>query len=102
MVPLAIATVFLCFQSLLGTFLNALGKQHNTAANFIFAGLVQLILTWWGVGLPELRLGGFVLAYIAGGVLGTALCAWDLWDVTRPPGDAAALQDTESINGAVD
>ncbi|MCL1806502.1 MAG: oligosaccharide flippase family protein [Oscillospiraceae bacterium] len=82
MAPLAIATVFVCFESLLGTFLNALGKQHNTAANFIFAGAVQLILTWWLVALPELRLGGFVLAYIAGGVMGTALCGWDLWRFT--------------------
>jgi stage V sporulation protein B len=82
MVPLVAATVFLCFETLLGTFLNALGKQRNTAANFIFAGLVQLLLTWWGVGLPELRLGGFVLAYIAGGALGTALCAWDLRKAT--------------------
>jgi stage V sporulation protein B len=84
MVPLAIATVFLCFETLLGTFLNALGKQRQTAANFIFAGIVQLLLTWWGVGLPELRLGGFVLAYIAGGVLGTALCAWDLRAAVNP------------------
>jgi hypothetical protein len=35
------------------------------------------------VAIPELRLGGFVLAYIAGGVLGTALCAWDLWKTVR-------------------
>jgi stage V sporulation protein B len=83
MLPLAAATALLCFESLLGTFLNALGKQHNTAANFIFAGLLQLLLTWWGVGVPELRLGGFVLAYIAGGALGTALCAWDLHKAVR-------------------
>jgi stage V sporulation protein B len=83
MIPLAIATGFVCFEMLLGTFLNALGKQRQTAANFIFAGLVQLLLTWWGVGLPELRLGGFVLAYIAGGIMGTALCAWDLWVTVR-------------------
>ncbi|MDR0326120.1 MAG: oligosaccharide flippase family protein [Oscillospiraceae bacterium] len=83
MVPLAVATVFICFETLLGTFLNALGKQKDTAANFIFAGIVQLVLTWWGVGLSELRLGGFVLAYIAGGVMGSALCAWDLWQAVR-------------------
>lgn len=83
MVPLAVATIFVCFESLLGTFLNALGKQKNTAANFIFAGIVQLILTWWGVARPELRLGGFVLAYLVSDVLGTALCGYDLWKVTR-------------------
>ena len=85
MAPLAAATVFVCFETLLGTFLNALGKQRSTAANFIFAGMAQLLLTWWGVGLPQLRLGGFVLAYIAGGILGTALCAWDLWTAVRLP-----------------
>jgi stage V sporulation protein B len=86
MVPLAAATVFICFETLLGTFLNALGRQKHTAANFIAAGIVQLILTWWGVAVPELRLGGFVLAYIAGGVLGTALCAFDLWKEVRGKG----------------
>ena len=83
MAPLALATALACFESLLGTFLNALGKQNNTAANFIFAGIVQLLLTWWGVALPGLRLGGFVLAYIAGNTLGTALCAWDLRKAAR-------------------
>jgi stage V sporulation protein B len=83
MVPLAAATIFVCFESLLGTFLNALGKQNNTAANYVFAGIVQLILTWWGVGRPELRLGGFVLAYFVSDILGTALCARDLWVTVR-------------------
>jgi stage V sporulation protein B len=83
MVPLAAATVLVCFETLLGTFLNALGRQRDTAANFIFAGAVQLILTWWGVARPELRLGGFVLAYMAGAALGTFLCALDLWKATR-------------------
>jgi stage V sporulation protein B len=83
MVPLAVATVLVCFETLLGTFLNALGRQKDTAANFICAGAVQLILTWWGVAIPELRLGGFVMAYLAGAALGTVLCARDLWKAVR-------------------
>jgi stage V sporulation protein B len=83
MVPLAVATVLICFETLLGTFLNALGRQRDTAANFIFAGAVQLVLTWWGVARPELRLGGFVLAYMVGAAMGTFLCARDLWLATR-------------------
>ncbi len=83
MIPLAIATVFVGFESLLGAFLNGLGKQKNTAANYIFAGIVQLVLTYWGVSRPELRLGGFVLAYLISNMLGTALCGWDLWAEIR-------------------
>jgi stage V sporulation protein B len=83
MVPLAVATVLVCFETLLGTFLNALGRQRDTAANFICAGAVQLVLTWWGVARPELRLGGFVLAYMVGAALGTFLCARDLWKAVQ-------------------
>ena len=78
MIPLAIATVFVCFEQILGSFLNGLGAQRKTAVNFITAGLLQLALTWWGVAQPELRLYGYVLAYLAGNILGTALCALDL------------------------
>jgi len=83
MAPLTVATVFVCFESLLGSFLNALGLQRRTASNYIVAGVVQLALTWLGVARPELRLMGFVLAYIASNVLGTALCGFDLWRATR-------------------
>ncbi|MDR1692404.1 MAG: polysaccharide biosynthesis C-terminal domain-containing protein, partial [Oscillospiraceae bacterium] len=83
MAPLAVATVFVGLESLLGHFLNGLGKQKNTAANYITAGLVQLALTFWGVARPELRLGGFVLAYLIGNMLGTALCAYDLRQLTH-------------------
>ncbi len=90
MIPLAIATVFVGFESLLGAFLNGLGKQKNTAANYIFAGIVQLVLTYWGVSRPELRLGGFVLAYLVSNMLGTALCGWDLWQLTAKGKQLAA------------
>ena len=58
---------------------------YNIAFILIIAGLVQLLLTWWGVSRPELRLGGFVMAYMVSNMLGTALCGWDLRKTVRHP-----------------
>lgn len=78
MAPLAIATIFVCLEQVFGSFLNGLGKQKRTAANLIAAGIVQLAVTYWAVALPELRLMGFVWAYLIGNILGAILCGFDL------------------------
>ncbi len=70
---LVIATVFTSFEYVLSSLLNAMGKQKNAAGNLIAAGCVQLVLTWFLVSRPELRLLGFVYAYMIGNLLGGLL-----------------------------
>lgn len=78
MTPLVVATIFVCLEQVMGAMLNGLGRQQRTAVNLITAGIVQLVVTYWAVGMPELGLKGFVLAYILGNALGTGLCFFDL------------------------
>ncbi len=78
MEPLAVATLFSCFEYVLHSLLNGIGKQKAAAANMIAAGVLQLALTWLGVARPELRLMGYVWAYLAANVLGCFLNLRDL------------------------
>lgn len=78
MEPLALATMFSCFEYVLHSLLNGMGRQKNSAVNMITSGVVQLALTWIGVARPELRLMGYVLAYLIGNLLGSLLNLKDL------------------------
>lgn len=78
MEPLAVATMFGCFEYVLHSLLNGMGKQKAAAANMITAGAVQLALTWLGVARPELRLMGYVWAYLIANALGSLLNLRDL------------------------
>ncbi|MCL2082347.1 MAG: polysaccharide biosynthesis protein [Oscillospiraceae bacterium] len=83
MAPLAIATVFVCLEQILASFLNGLGRQKKAAADMIAAGVVQLVLTWFFVAHPGLRLMGFVWAYLVSNIMGASLCLWDMVKVLR-------------------
>lgn len=76
--PLAVGTLFACFQGIMGSLLSGIGEQKKTAANMIAAGLLQLALTWLATALPSLRIGGFVLAFGVASLTGAILCAVDL------------------------
>lgn len=78
MLPLAVGTVFGCYQGILGGLLSGMGMQRRTAINMVASGLVQLVLTWALAARPPLRVGGFVWAYIIASALGAALCALDV------------------------
>ncbi len=83
MVPLAIATVFVCYEYVLGSMLNGMGLQNKSAVNYITSGLLQLVLTWYLVAIPELRLFGYVLAYGIGNAVGAGLCLLDVMKFSR-------------------
>jgi len=71
MLPLAVGTLFSCWQSVLAGALNGLGKQRTAARNAIICDALQLAFTWatvarWG-------LAGYVTGYLVTCVLALAL-----------------------------
>jgi O-antigen/teichoic acid export membrane protein len=68
---LAITEIFSCFQYLMNSLLNGMGKQRLAAFNVLLTDAAQLAATWYLVAVPELRLTGFVAAF----AFSTALCA---------------------------
>ncbi|MDR0381614.1 MAG: oligosaccharide flippase family protein [Oscillospiraceae bacterium] len=85
--PLALGTVFACYHSILNSLLSALGLQTRAAASAVFAGLLQLVLTWLGVAQPRLGIGGFVYAFLIASALGALLSALDLRRFLRAHAD---------------
>lgn len=78
---LAVAEIFSCFQYITNSLLNGVGKQKNAAVNVLISDAIQLGLTWYLVAIPEVRLWGFVAAYLST----TALCAvLNLIEITKP------------------
>ncbi len=73
---LAITQIFGCFQYLMGSLLNGLGKQKQAAVNLLVSDAIQLALTWVLVAMPEWRLLGFVYAFLGTTALGAALNVW--------------------------
>jgi stage V sporulation protein B len=80
--PLMAATVLSGYQAVLGSLLSGMGLQSKTAANLVLAGVLQLLLTWVLVGIPELRLIGYVMASIASSAVGMLCCFLDLYKAT--------------------
>ena len=68
---LAVTQIFSCFQYLMNSLLNGMGGQRRAAANLLMSDAVQLLITWYAVAVPELRLTGFVAAYF----ITTVMCA---------------------------
>lgn len=99
--PLALGVVLTCFESVLAGCLNGLGKQTLAARNGLICGAIQLLLTWWRMGLPRVGLRGYVEALLVSTLLGVWLngralhraidlpCQWFHWLVA--PGLSALL-----------
>lgn len=99
--PLALGVVLTCFESVLAGCLNGLGKQTLAARNGLICGAIQLLLTWWRMGLPGVGLRGYVEALLVSTLLGVWLngralhrainlpCQWFHWLVA--PGLSALL-----------
>jgi stage V sporulation protein B len=80
MALLCLSFLFAAYQSVAGGVLNAVGLQRKAAANFICSGAVQLIITWFAVAHPDLRLLGVILAMCVSSLMGMTL---NLIDVRR-------------------
>lgn len=61
MLPLAVGTLFSCWQSVLAGALNGLGKQKTAARNAIVCDGIQLAFTWSAVA--EWGLAGYVTGF---------------------------------------
>ena len=75
---LALGMLLSCYMGIMGSLLSGLGEQKRTASNMILTGLIELALIWVLTAQPQLRMEGFVWAFIVASLVGAALCAWDL------------------------
>lgn len=71
--PLAVGVALSCYQSVLGSALNGLGKQSAAAGNMLLSDGVQLAFTWFLVGDPRIGLGGYVTGLWASALVGALL-----------------------------
>lgn len=78
MVPLVLGVTLTCFQSILGSALNGIGKQSAAAGNMLLSDGVQLVFTYVFVGMPEVGLEGYAWGLCASSLLGAALNWVDL------------------------
>ena len=78
MLPLAVGTLFSCWQSVLSGALNGLGHQACAARNAIVCDAVQLAFTWFTVA--NWGLAGYVAGFVCSCILGFCL---DLHSVCR-------------------
>ncbi|MGM9608196.1 MAG: polysaccharide biosynthesis C-terminal domain-containing protein [Oscillospiraceae bacterium] len=73
MLPLAVGVLLCCYQSVLSCALNGVGRQNAAARNSILCGAVQLLFTWFTVGIPGVGLKGYVAGFLVSSVLGLGL-----------------------------
>lgn len=71
--PLAVGVVFSCYQAVLSSALNGLGRQRAAARNMLLSDGVQLGFTYCLVGDPRIGLGGYVTGLWVSSLLGAAL-----------------------------
>jgi len=62
-----------CYQSVLSTALNGIGRQRASARNSLLCGAIQLAVTYVTVGRPEWGLKGYVAGFVSTSALGVLL-----------------------------
>ena len=84
--PLAVGVALSCYQAVLGSALNGLGKQSAAARNMLLSDAVQLAFTWFLVGDPRIGMAGYVTGLWVSSLVG----AWlNWWDIRRCSGTRA-------------
>lgn len=76
--PLAIGVALTCYQAVMSSALNGLGRQKAAARNMLLSDGVQLAFTWFLVGDPGIGMGGYVTGLWVSALVGTLLNWWDL------------------------
>lgn len=71
--PMAAGTFFACLCSMTGAALNGLGQQKRAARISILCGAVQVIFTYFFVGLPQVGLRGYAIGFLVSSLLGAML-----------------------------
>ena len=77
-----------CYQSVLASALNGVGRPGAAARNSILCGVVQLGCTFFLMGLPGVGLRGYVAGFLASAALGVLL---NWWAVRRATGLRAQI-----------
>ena len=73
MLPLAVGLLLSCYQGVLASALNGVNRQSAAARNAIVCNGVELVLTWYTVGIPHVGLKGYVFAFLVSVALGLVL-----------------------------
>ena len=71
--PLAAGVALSCYQSVLASALNGLGRPQAAARNAILSGAVELACVYVLMGLPGLGLRGYVAGFLVSTALGLLL-----------------------------
>ena len=71
--PLAAGVALSCYQSVLASALNGLGRPQAAARNAILSGAVELACVYILMGLPGLGLRGYVAGFLVSTALGLLL-----------------------------
>lgn len=80
--PLAVGVLMSCYQAVLGSSLNGVGKQGRAARNMLISDGVQLAFTFFLVGKPHIGLAGYAAGLWVSSLLGAALNYRDLHRAT--------------------
>ena len=86
--PLSVGVLLSCYQSVLASALNGVGRPGAAARNSILCGVVQLGYTFFLMGLPGVGLRGYVAGFLASAALGVLL---NWWAVRRATGLRAQI-----------
>ena len=86
--PLSVGVLLSCYQSVLASALNGVGRPGAAARNSILCGVVQLGCTFFLMGLPGVGLRGYVAGFLASAALGVLL---NWWAVRRATGLRAQI-----------
>lgn len=73
MLPLAVGLLLCCYQSVLASALNGVGRQGAAARNALLADIIQVAFTWYTVALPGVGLKGYVAGFLVSAVVGLGL-----------------------------
>ena len=70
---LAVGLLLCCYQSVLASALNGVGKQGIAARNALICDVIQVAFTWYTVALPGVGLKGYVAGFLVSAVVGLGL-----------------------------
>lgn len=82
MEPLALGVTLSCFQSILSSSLNGVGKQSAAARNMLLSDGILLVFTYFLVGIPQIGLSGYVTGLWVSSLVGLVLNWLDLRKAT--------------------
>lgn len=73
LLPLSVGVLLSCYQAVLSSSLNGVGRQKTAARNSLICGGVQLAFTFYAVGLPNVGLKGYVGGFVVSSAIGMLL-----------------------------